>query len=351
MDRFAIPVEMFPDRFISADRILAGSVPDIDINIGTEDIFVEAQTEVMGPWRSAPMVAFGTLRRLSAWKMYCRAHQVSFEVANEVSDRLKLYETELRYADDDAKDAVDIGAFVPAEYLDLVKESEAYMGMIDSISPHPCAHLLCCDDIRREIGIIRLNSKGKKKRAIYAAFIDGATAERYGYLKNDWLSVDVVRVNQEVFRRIGQGQPTVNELLRLTRNDPDTWRMYAQGHTMGLNQVEQPNTREKVMQYRPKNITELSAFVAAVRPSFQSMLQTFLSRTPFNYGIPAFDSLIQTREMQSSFLLFQEQVMKTLQYGGMTGPESYSAIKAISKKHPEKVLPLKARFLEGFAAH
>lgn len=42
--------------------------------------------------------------------------------------------------------------------------------------------------------------------------------------------------------------------------------------------------------------------------------------------------------------------MKTLQFAGFTAPESYSAIKAIAKKHPEKVLPLKARFLEGFAA-
>ena len=42
--------------------------------------------------------------------------------------------------------------------------------------------------------------------------------------------------------------------------------------------------------------------------------------------------------------------MKTLQHAGFTAPESYAAIKAIGKKHPEKVLPLKQRFLEEFAA-
>jgi len=119
---------------------------------------------------------------------------------------------------------------------------------------------------------------------------------------------------------------------------------------MGLNQVEQEKTREKVMQYKPKNITELASFVAAVRPAFKSMLPTFLARRHFDYGIPAFDQLIQTRDMRSSFILFQEQTMKTLQYAGFTSPESYAAIKAISKKHPEKVLPLKARFIENFGA-
>lgn len=351
VDRFSIPVEMFPDRFISADRIRAGNLPDLDLNVANEDVFIQAQSEVMGDWRSAPMVAFGTLRRLSAWKMFCRANDVPFEMANQISDLLKAYELDLKHAEDEDAQAITLEAYVPREYLALVQQSEQYMGIIDSISPHPCAHLLCCEDIRREIGIVRLSGKGRKKKVVYAAYIDGATAERFGYLKNDLLHVDVVQVNQEVFRRIGSAQPTVNELLALTRGDRETWRMYADGLTMGLNQVERPKTREKVMQYRPTNITELSAFVAAVRPSFQSMIQTFLSRTPFNYGIPVFDQLIQTREMPSSFIIYQEQVMKVLQYGGMTAPESYTAIKAISKKHPEKILPLQDGFLKGFAKH
>ncbi len=350
VDRYAIPVEMFPDRFISADRILSGSLPDIDTNVANEEIFWEAQTEVLGEWHSAPMVAFGTLRRLSAWKMYCRANNVPFDTANSIGDGLKRYETDLRYADEDEKDDINVYDYVPEEFRSLIDMSEKYLGMIDSMSPHPCAHLLCNQDIRREIGIIRINGKGAKKRTVYAAFIDGATAEAFGYLKNDILHVDVVKVNREVFRRAEIPQPSVNELLALTRDDRETWCMYAEGLCMGLNQVEQPKTREKVMQYKPKNITELSAFVAAVRPAFKSMLPVFLARRHFNYGIPAFDKLIQTRDMTSSFIIYQEQIMKTLQCAGFTAPESYAAIKAISKKKAEKVLKLKEQFLEGFFA-
>lgn len=322
----------------------------MDLNLGTVDVFAEAQAEIMGDWNSAPMVAFGTLRRLSAWKMYCRANDVPFDVANDLSDRLKRYESDLKYADDDDKDEIDVFDYIPAEYHEYVKMSERYLGMVDNISQHPCAYLLCQEDIRREIGIFRINSKTGKKKTIYAAFIDGATAEAYGYLKNDLLSVDVVSINREVFRGISKPQPTVKELLALTDGDKETWRMYKDGLTMGLNQVEKDKTREKVMQYKPTNITELSAFVAAVRPGFKSMLPMFLNREHFEYGIPAFDKLIQTREMTSSWVLYQEQTMKTLQYAGFTAPESYSAIKAIAKKHPEKVLPLKDRFLEGFEA-
>lgn len=80
----------------------------------------------------------------------------------------------------------------------------------------------------------------------------------------------------------------------------------AGGYTMELNQVEQEKTYEKVMPYKPKNITELASFVATVCPTFKSMLPIFLDRRHFDYGISVFDRLIQIREMFSSFIRFQE---------------------------------------------
>ena len=354
IDRFALPITMYPDRFISKDRLLAGNLPDIDMNCGDVETFAQAQSEVLGEWRSAPMVAFGTLKRLSAWKMYCRANDVDYDIANKISDSLKDYERDLKYAKDESDDEeeeedVDVRDYVPAEYHEILAMSEKYMGMIDSISPHPCAYLLCCEDIRREIGIFRINSKTGKKKIVYTAFIDGATAEAYGYLKNDLLKVDVVKVNAEAYHRIGIPQPTVSELLKLSEDDSATWDMYAKGYTMGLNQAEKEKSTEKVMRYKPKNISELSAFVAGIRPAFQSMINMLLDRRHFDYSIPALDKLLQTEEMPNSFILYQEQMMTVLQYASFSAPESYSSIKAIAKKHPEKVLPLKARFLEGFS--
>lgn len=349
IDRFALPVTMYPDRFISKERLMAGSMPDLDMNCGTVEPFIQAQSEIMGEYRSAPMVAFGTLKRLSAWKMYCRASNVPFEISNAISESLKQYELDVKHADEDDKDSIDVFEYVPQEYHEQLRMSEKYLGMVDSISPHPCAHLLCCADIRREIGLYRINSgQGSKKKIVYAAFIDGATADAYGYLKNDILKVDVVKVNAEVFQRIGIPQPSAPELLSLTAGDQATWSMYAKGFTIGLNQAEKEKSTEKVMRYKPKNISEMSAFVAGIRPAFQSMINTLLDRRHFEYGIPALDKLLQTPEMPSSFILYQEQMMTILQYAGFSAPESYASIKAIAKKHPEKVLPLKERFLEGF---
>lgn len=162
------------------------------------------------------------------------------------------------------------------------------------------------------------------------------------------LQVSVVKLNDDIYKRIGIQQPSVPELLRMTENDKPTWDMYANGWTLGLNQAEKEKSTEKVMRYKPKNISELSAFVAGIRPGFASMAPKLFNRENFTYGIPALDQMIQTREMPNSFILYQEQVMMILQWAGFQPSESYAAIKAIAKKHPEKVLPMKERFLKGF---
>lgn len=57
------------------------------------------------------------------------------------------------------------------------------------------------------------------------------------------------------------------------------------------------------MKYAPRNISELCAFVAAVRPGFKSMYKIFESRKHFGYGIPSVDELVQIKEMPNSFIM------------------------------------------------
>ena len=152
----------------------------------------------------------------------------------------------------------------------------------------------------------------------------------------------------KIFKRIGMKHLNVNELTELVRDDKKVWELYAKGYTVGLNQCEKESTTKKMMKYKAKNISELTAFIAAIRPAFKSMYSKFESREPFNYGIPLFDRIIQTAEFPYSFILYQEQTMNTLNYAGFPIDECYGIIKAIAKKHPEKVRPLKERFLKGF---
>ena len=268
LNRLHSPVKLYPERFISKERMAAGILPDLDINLTNVEAFEDAGKEILGEYGCLPMINFGTTKTLSAFKLLAKARSIDFETANTVSKQIQNYELDVKHAienntddpDYNVDDDIQIESYVEEQYLDLIKASKKYKNIILSLGPHPCAHILLDKDIRREIGVVRI--KGDK----YAAFIDGATADAYGYLKLDLLRVIVVEIISKTFKRIGLPMMDVDELLDKVKNDKKVWELYSKGATQGLNQCEQPKSTERVMRYRPKNVVELSAFVDGIRP-------------------------------------------------------------------------------------
>ena len=348
VDRFTSAIKLYPERFISTTRILSTkSLPDIDLNCGTPEILEESQKRILGEKHAAPMIAFGTLKKKSAFKIYAKSQNMEFELANEISNQISQYDEAVKLAEDDEKDDINIEDYVDKKYLPYLEQSKKYWGIVSDKKKAPCAFLLYDGDIRREIGLIKCKSESTKKEYITCC-VDGAIAENYKFLKNDILKVDVVLLIAKVFERIGISSFNVNELIHKVTNDDKVWNLYSKGYTLGLNQVEKEGSTKKCMAYKPHNVSELSAFVAAIRPGFKSMYDRFERRVDFKWGIPSLDNLLRTEELPVSFLFFQEQVMSVLNYAGFPMDECYGIIKAIAKKHPEKVKPLKEKFIDGF---
>ena len=342
VDRIAAKVHMYPERFMSATRILqSGSLPDIDFNCAPVEPFAVAQKEVLGDDHAYPMVAYGTMQKSAAWKLYAKSQGIPFEIANAVSEQIRKYENAVKHAAEDDKDDIDINDFIDKEYKDIYDKSRDYLGLVTSWSIAPCSYLLYQGSIRKEIGLVKVKDH-------LCCICDGHVAEENHFLKNDLLKVSVVDLIYRVYKRIGMEPPTVNELLKMCPPDDPAWSIYELGCTLGINQCEQTGTASRVMKYKPKNISELGAFVAAIRPGFKSMYKTFEERKPFAYGVKAFDDLIQTDEMPNSFLLYQEQEMAALNYAGIDMSDCYTAIKNIAKKRVDKVLAYKNKFIEGF---
>lgn len=343
VDRIAAKVHMYPERFMSATRILqSGSLPDIDFNCAPVEPFARGQQQVLGEDHAYPMVAYGTMQKSAAWKLYAKSQGITFEIANAVSDQLKKYETAVKHASEDDKDSIDVYDYIDKKFHEIYAKSKDYLGLITSWSIAPCSYLLYAGSIRKEIGLVKIKDH-------ICCLMDGHWAEACHFLKNDLLKVSVVDGIYRIYHRIGKEPPTVQELLaQCTPTDP-AWDIYKKGCTIGINQCEQTGTASRVAKYAPRNISELGAFVAAIRPGFKSMYKSFESRQPFAYGIKAFDDLIQTDEMPNSFLLYQEQEMAALNYAGIDMSDCYTAIKNIAKKRADKVLAYKDKFTQGFA--
>lgn len=167
------------------------------------------------------------------------------------------------------------------------------------------------------------------------------------------LRVDVVRVIADTYKLLGQEVPPVDRLLEEAEKTPEVWETYAKGFTMGQNQTEQEKTTERVMRFKPKNIVELSAFVAAIRPGAKSLVDDFVNRRKHIYGIKSMDDLLRLNGAtgvtgESSFLFFDEQILTLAEKAGIAPEDAYVLIKSIKKKKHAKVAAFKDQFIPGF---
>lgn len=350
LDRFELPVTLYPGRFMTPER-LKTSTADIDMNVDKQEIFAAAQEQLMGKDHVAPMIAYGTQKPKSAFRMYARAKNLPMDIQTKVSKQIEAYERAVQNADDeDEKESIFIEDYVDAEYMEYVAASEPYRGIVVSKSQAPCGYLLYDGDIESEIGIIRVFGKSSKKVS-YCTVIDGYTADAFGYIKNDVLQIICAAINATASAKAGIPFLSAEELIARTKNDPATWNIFAKGYTMGVNQCQGAKTIEKLMQYKPRSLQDMSAFVAAIRPGFKSMINKFLAREKFSYGVPAFDDQLHNDSSGSSWLLYQEDVMKCLGAAGFPLEETYPIIKAISKKKVKVIEAAHERFIPGFIAY
>lgn len=349
LDRFSSDVPIYPDRFIKADRIKAGQMPDCDYNIAKQEPFVQAAKALLGEHCCYPLMAIEKLKVKSAWQLYSKANGVSPEKAIEISKAIEEYEKKLKHTDDEDKDSINILDYIPEQYIDLYNESLSYQKIVINLKVHACGHLIFDGDIREEIGLVSAVSEITGKRTICAC-VQGGFLDDFGYVKDDFLIVDSVSLTHELFQSIGQNVPTFEELKEMVKDDPLVWDIYAKGYTVCVNQLEKEATKLKMMKYKAQNIAELSSFIAAIRPGFSSLLQVFLNRESYSTGEFEIDNLL---EDTSHFMLYQESIMKVLSFLDVPIGETYGVIKSISKKKlvGEKKEKLKEKLKSSWIIH
>lgn len=302
VNRFDSVIPLYPSRFITTTRLLENhSVADIDFNTADDEPFIKASKDLLGENGCYRMVAYGTMQEASAIKNVCRAYGIEPGMVNEVTKDID------KYRDD-------------PEWKPYIDEAQTFIDTIDNISPSPCSFLLLNDDIRESVGVIRIKDE-------LCAAIDGDWAQRQGCVKNDILRVSVWKLIADTFKEINQEIPTIPELQKLVNED--VWKMYSDGYTATLNQVGKDGTHSKVVKYSPKNIAELSAFVAAVRPGFKSLVENFIERKPYTTGVPEIDEVLSP---SFNYMLYQESIMQVLSFLGVEESGTYDVIKKISKK-------------------
>ena len=302
LDSFTTSLPIYPERFMSVERILENrSLPDIDLNVVSQEPFVKASKDILGEFGCIPMIAYGTMQISESFRNTCRSLGIKFDEFNEVAKDIDKYRNTKKWGD-------------------IILKAETLVDTIISASIHPCSFVLFDGDIEEEIGCI-------KTKTGVCAIITSSEADDWKYLKNDYLIVTVWGIISEVFNEIGRPIMSLKEIRESV--DDKTWEIYSKGLTSTVNQVDTEWGTQLSKKYKPKSIDEVAKLTAAIRPSFDSWRNTFISREKYSNNSEAMDKLL---EKTDHYILFQENLMQYFEWLGVTPAESIGLIKKISKK-------------------
>ena len=302
VDRLNSPITLYPTRFMSAERILSSrSLPDIDLNFADVKPVIKASKDILGNDGIYYMIAYKPLQEASAFRLWCKAIGMHIDEYNDVAKNLDSYIEDRKWGK-------------------IIEDSKVFRKVIESVAPSPCSFLLLDKPISEEVGLIKVGDE-------ICCAIDGYNCDVYKFLKNDYLTVSVYRIISMVYELIGRPIDDIETLL--SNCDNKVWDIYAKGLTTTVNQCDSDIGKNMLKQYQPKTLAEISAWVAAIRPGFASLLNNFLERKPYSTGV---DSLDEILEDSFHYLLYQESIMKYLVWLGIEEKGTYDIIKKIAKK-------------------
>lgn len=321
IDRISSPITLFPTRFMSIERILGTrSLPDIDLNTPDSEPFIKATEDLLGKENCAWMLSWKPLQDASAFRTYCKGIGKNIDEYDEVAKNLDVYEND-------------------PKWKDIIKESKRFVGVVHSVSESPCSMLLYDKPVRKELGLIRA------KNGKICCLLDGYNCDKYKYLKNDYLTVQVWTIIRDVCKLANIPIPTIRDLDNLLDNK--TFDIYANGLTCTINQADSEYATGLVQRYKPHSVSEMSAFVAIIRPGCASLLQDFVDRKPYSTGVPELDEILIEGNHR---MIYQELIMKYLIWLGIPETGSYDIIKKIAKKKfkETELAKLKSELLVGW---
>jgi DNA polymerase III alpha subunit len=308
---------------MSAERILSSrSLPDIDLNWSNVEPVIQASKDLLGEDGIYYMIAYKPLQESSAFRLWCKANDMHISEYDDIAKNLEIYEND-------------------SKWKKLIEGSKVFRGVIESVAPSPCSFLLSNDKISEMVGLLKVGD-------VTCCCLDGYNCDVYKFLKNDYLTVTVYQLISDVYKLLGKPIDDIDSLIK--NCDQKVWDVYANGMTTTINQADSDYDKQILKKYKPKSLAELSAYVAAIRPGFASLLNNFIERQPYTTGVKDLDDIL---EDSFHYLMYQESIMKYLVWLGIEEKGTYDIIKKIAKKKfkEEELNQLKSQLRKGWISN
>ena len=240
------------------------------------------------------------------------------------------------------------------KYPEVIIYGEQLRGRIRGTGIHAAGVVTSKEPIFRHAPMETRSSPGSDER-IPVVGVDMEEAEKIGLIKIDALGLKTLSVIKDCIDIIKEREGTKIDLLKIDMDDSNVYNMLSDGYTKGVFQCEATPYTNLLVKMRVKNLAELAASNALVRPGAMNTIgKDYIARKHGRQNIDYLHQILKPfTEETYGCILYQEQVMQAcVQLGGMTMAEADKVRKIIGKKKDAREFDVfKDKFIKGASAY
>jgi DNA polymerase-3 subunit alpha len=325
-------------RFINPDR---NDFPDIDTDI-QDTRREEVKDYLVRQYRHVASIAtFLSFKDKGVVRDVARVLNIPLTDVNKV---LKLVDTWDDFCTSKAT----------REFREKYPEVEIYgeqlRGRIRGTGIHAAGVVTSKDPIFRFAPMETRSSTGSDERIPVVA-VDMEEAERIGLIKIDALGLKTLSVLKDTLDIIEERDGKKIDLLKIDMDDANVYQMLSDGYTKGVFQCEAAPYTNLLVKMGVKNLAELAASNALVRPGAMNTIGKDYIAIKHGRQNPNYKHQIIKSFTAETYgcILYQEQVMQAcVALGGMSMTDADKVRKIIGKKKDAKEFDVfKDQFIKG----
>jgi len=325
-------------RFINPER---NDFPDIDTDI-QDSRRDEVKDYLVRQYRHVASIAtFLQFKDKGVVRDVSRVLNIPLSDVNKV---LKLVDTWEEYCSSRSTD------WFREKYPEVQVYGEQLRGRIRGTGIHAAGVVTSKNPIFRYAPLETRSSPGSDER-IPVVGIDMEEAERIGLIKIDALGLKTLSVIKDAISMIKENHYVDIDPLKINMEDPKVYEMLSDGYTKGVFQCEATPYTNLLIKMGVKNLNELAASNALVRPGAMNTIgKDYLARKHGKQNVSYVHQVMKEFTSDTyGCVLYQEQVMQAcVHLGGMTMADADKVRKIIGKKKDAREFDVfKEKFVEG----
>ena len=332
------------ERFLNPERV---SMPDFDTDFCQErrGEVIDYVVRKYGADHVAQIATFGTMAARGAIRDVGRALNFTYAETDVVA---KLVPTTLHIT---LKEALEVSPQLKEKYdtdervKKLIDTAMSLEGMPRNTSTHAAGVVITADPVCTYVPLSRNDDTIVTQYTM-------TTIEELGLLKMDFLGLRNLTVIRDAELQIQKFNPGFS-MDNIPDDDPETFKMLAEGKTQGVFQLESAGMTGVCVGMKADSIEDITAIVALYRPgpmdSIPKFIESKLNPSKVTYKCPELEPILK---VTYGCIVYQEQVIEIFrQLGGYTMGQADNIRRAISKKKMKIIEAERKVFVYGDPAN